>query len=529
VGAEAAYVSLRASSIGGEGTEERSDEENVVSVEMIEGRLSEHGPGGRWAVGTPPAELAGIADDSRRVRRGWLFCAVPGTRVDGRRFLEDAREAGAAAALLEEPVPECPLPQMVVPDARAATAHLAALFHGDPGRVLDAVGVTGTNGKTTTVWLLRHLLGGLGPSASLGTLGRLGTDGLREAGRLTTPGPVELMQEVAELRDEGAEFVALEISSHALDQRRADGLPLAAAVFTNLSREHLDYHADMESYRRAKLRLAGLVRPGGTCVVNASEPAWSGLDTGPARRLSYGLGPDADVRALEVEPGPGGSRWSLSAGDRSAPVQLPLPGDFNVVNALGAAAAAIALGLGVEEAAERLSSAPQVPGRMEVLRREPFLVLRDYAHTPDAMERVLATVRPDGGRLLVLFGCGGDRDRGKRPLMGAVAAREADLVFLTTDNPRSEDPEDIVGDIEEGMDDVPHRVVMDREEAIAAALEEARPGDVVLLAGKGHEDYQIFGDRKMHFDETAIVGRLLDEAEAEARATRSTPFPEREA
>ena len=528
VGAEAAYVSLRASSIGGADAKERADEGSVTRVETIEARLGEHGLSGRWAVGKPPEELAGIADDSRRVGTGWLFCAIPGTRVDGREFLEDASEAGAAAALLEEPVPECPLPQLVVPDARAATAHLAALFHGDPGRALDAIGVTGTNGKTTTVWLLRHLLGGLGPSASLGTLGRIGTDGVREAGRLTTPGPVELMEELARLRDEHADYVALEISSHALDQRRAEGLPLAAAVFTNLSREHLDYHADMESYRRAKLRLAGLVRPGGTCVVNAAEPAWSRLETGRARRLSFGPVPEADVRALDVEGGPGGSRWTLSAGGRSARVDLPLPGDFNVVNALGAAAAAIALGLGVEEAAARLSSAPQVPGRMEVLRRDPFLVLRDYAHTPDAMERVLATVRPETGRLLVLFGCGGDRDRGKRPLMGAVAVREADLVFLTTDNPRSEDPEAIVRDIEEGMEDVPHRVVMDREAAIAAVLEEARPGEVVLLAGKGHEDYQIFGERKMHFDEAAIVTRVLDEAEAEARATRSTPFPERE-
>lgn len=523
-------MSLRASSIGGfeRAAGERDDEENVTRTERIEERLKEEGLGGRWAVGRAPETLAGIADDSRQVREGYLFCAVPGTRLDGRDFLDRARAAGAAAALLEETDPACPLPQLVVPDARAATAHLAALFHGDPGRLLDAVGVTGTNGKTTTVWLLRHLLAGLGPAASLGTLGSIGTDGRRDPGRLTTPGPVALMEALAGLRERGADYVALEISSHALDQRRTDGLPLAAAVFTNLSREHMEYHPDMEHYRRAKLRLARLVRPGGTCVVNADEPAWSDLDPGRAGRLTFGLAQGADVRAVQMEASPGGSRWTLTAGGRSARVDLPLPGRFNVSNALAAAAAAVALGLDVEAAAARLSSAPQVPGRMEVLRREPFLVLRDYAHTPEAMERVLATVRPERGRLLVLFGCGGDRDPGKRPLMGGVAVRGADLVFLTTDNPRSEEPEDIVRDIESGMEDVPHRVVLDRREAIQAALDEARPGDVVLLAGKGHEDYQIFGERREPFDEKAIVTRLMDEVAEEARASRTTPFPEKE-
>jgi len=523
-------VSLRASSITGveHATGESDDEGNVKRTERIEERLREHGLEGRWTVDRAPEALAGIADDSRRVREGYLFCAVPGTRLDGRDFLERAREAGAAAALLEEADPACPLPQLVVPDARAATAHLAALFHGDPGRLVDTVGVTGTNGKTTTVWLLRHLLAGLGPAASLGTLGTVGTDGQREPGPLTTPGPVELMEALSDLHERGADYVALEISSHALDQRRADGLPLAVAVFTNLSREHMEYHPDMEHYRRAKLRLAELVRPGGICVVNADEPAWSELDPVHARRLTFGLVQEADVRAVELEASPGGSRWTLAAGGRSARVDLPLPGRFNVSNALAAAAAAVALGLDVKAAARRLSSVPQVPGRMEVIRREPFLVLRDYAHTPAAMERVFATVRPERGRLLVLFGCGGDRDAGKRSLMGGVAARGADLVFLTTDNPRSEDPEDIVRAIETGMEGTPHRVVLDRREAIQAALDEARPGDVVLLAGKGHEDYQIFGERKQPFDEKAIVTRLMDETSEEAHASRTTPFPEKE-
>lgn len=504
-------------------------EESVTTIERIERRLAEHGLAGRWEVDRPPAELSGIADDSRRVLPGFLFCAVPGSELDGRAFLDEARAAGAAAALVEEADPECALPQLVVPDARAATSHLAALFHGDPGEALDAVGVTGTNGKTTTVWLLRHLLAALGPCGSLGTLGRIGTDGAREPGRLTTPGPIQLMEALAGLRGEGASYVALEISSHALDQHRTDGLPLAAAVFTNLTREHMEYHPDMEHYRRAKLRLAELVRPAGACIVNADEPAWEDMETGSARRVLFGRGSEVDVRAVDVETGSGGSRWSLVHGTRHAPVRLPLPGDFNVTNALGAAATALAMGLDVEETARRLSSAPQVPGRMEVLWRHPFLVLRDYAHTPDAMERVLTTLRRPEGRLLVLFGCGGDRDPGKRPLMGGVAAREADLVFLTTDNPRSENPADIIRDIEGGMGDAPHRIVLDRREAIAAALEEARPGDVLLLAGKGHEDYQMFGERKLPFDEARIVAGLMEAAGVEGRSSPSGSSPELDA
>jgi UDP-N-acetylmuramoyl-L-alanyl-D-glutamate--2,6-diaminopimelate ligase len=486
----------------------------VIGTEAIERRLADHGLEGRWEGGTPPEALAEIADDSRRVGRGYLFCAIPGTRVDGRSYLGAARRAGAAAAVVERYEPSCALPQLVVPDARAATSHLAALFHADPGQSLDAVGVTGTNGKTTTVWLLRHVLAAHGPAASIGTLGVIGPDAAREPGKLTTPGPVELMERLARFRDGGIRSVALEISSHALDQHRTDGLPLAAAVFTNFTREHLDYHPDMESYRRAKLRLATLVRPGGACVVNADEPAWAELDPGQARRVTFGLSADADVRAEDVTHGRGGSRWSLVYGGTTAEVRLPLPGAFNVHNALGAAAAALALDFEVEEVAARLSSAPQVPGRMEVLHRGPTLVLRDYAHTPDAFERVLTTLRPAGGRLLLVFGCGGDRDPGKRPLMGRVAAERADLVFLTTDNPRSEDPADIVREIEAGMKGQQHRVVLDRRDAIAAALEEAGPGDVVLLAGKGHEDYQLMGEHKEPFDEARIVAELTGDEQS---------------
>lgn len=470
-------VESASGSTGRRYTSHHEDARAVIGREAIERRLTRRGLAGRW-VGSPPEVLAGIADDSRRVSHGELFCAIPGTRLDGRDFLEAAHGSGAAAAVVERPDPSCSLPQLVVPDVRAAASHLASLFHGDPGEALDAVGVTGTNGKTTTVWLLRHLLGARHPAASIGTLGVIRPDGRREAGALTTPGPVELMERLADLRDGGAGYVALEISSHALDQHRTDGLALAAGVFTNLSREHLDYHVDMDSYRRAKLRMASLVRPGGVCVVNADEPAWSELEPGEARRLTFGVSDAADVRAVDIEHSLGGSRWTMTYQGGRVPVELPLPGGFNIYNALGAAAAAVAL------------------------------VLRDYAHTPVAFERVLDALRPEDGRLLLVFGCGGDRDAGKRPLMGHVAAERADLVFLTTDNPRSEDPAEIVREIERGMNGAPHRVVMDRREAIAAALAEARPGDVVLLAGKGHETYQVLGERREPFDEAGIVAEL---------------------
>lgn len=481
----------------------------MVSSREVEERLRARGLEPRWT-GAPPEAFRGFTDDSREVREGDLFCAVRGLAVDGHRFLGEAREAGATAAVVERAVADAGLPQAEVSDTRSAAAHLASLFHGDPSRAVRVVGITGTNGKTTTAWLLRHLLGAAGPAASLGTLGVVGPDGSREAGALTTPGPVELSATLAGLRERGVARVAMEVSSHALDQRRADGVELAGLVLTNLSREHLDYHEDMEAYRDAKLRALELLRADGVCVLDAGEPAWEGAvpADGP-ETLTFGLVDRADVRAEDVRETGGGSRWRLVTPAGDAEVRLPLPGDFNVRNALAAAAAALVEGVGVGEAARRLSGAPQVPGRMEVLRRRPSMVVRDYAHTPEALARVLRQLRPEGGdRLLVVFGCGGDRDAGKRPLMGRAAAEGADLAIVTTDNPRSEDPASIASQVVEGMGRGDYELEPDRRRAIARALELAGPGDVVLLAGKGHEDYQIFGDRKEPFDEARIVAEL---------------------
>jgi UDP-N-acetylmuramoyl-L-alanyl-D-glutamate--2,6-diaminopimelate ligase len=301
----------------------------------------------------------------------------------------------------------------------------------------------------------------------------------------------------------------METSSHSLDQGRLDGLAFAAGIFTNLTREHLDYHRTMEHYLAAKLRLSALLAPGGVEIVNADDPAWAALPPGP-RRVTFGIAPDADVRAEQVQLGAGGSRFRLAGQFGRAEVQIPLMGEFNVSNALAAGAAALALGLPLEQVVHRLAASPQVPGRMERLADSPMVVLRDYAHTPDAMIRVLATLRPlTPGRLFLLFGCGGDRDRGKRPEMARIAVEGADVVAITSDNPRTEDPERILDDMESGMGGAPHLRITDREEAINAVLGQAREGDTVLLAGKGHETYQIVGATKHHFDERDIVRSAL--------------------
>jgi UDP-N-acetylmuramoyl-L-alanyl-D-glutamate--2,6-diaminopimelate ligase len=486
----------------------------VTRREDVERRLEERGLPGSWQ-GTPPPRFEAFRLDSRAVRPGDLFCAVRGARLDGHEFVAAAAAAGATAAVVERAGDADGLPRLVVSDTHAASAHLASLFAGDPARKLHVVGITGTNGKTTTAVLVRHLLSELGPAAALGTLGVTGPDGSRVEGRLTTPDPVELATRLSELVVAGVRFVGMEVSSHALVQRRVEAVPFSAALFTNLTRDHLDYHADMAEYGGAKLRLLSLLRPDGTAIFNADEPAWKNEPGGPGR-LRFGSSPSADVRAADVTLGPAGSAWTLETPEGRAPVSLPLLGRFNVANALGAAAAAHAAGMGPGSIAAALSRAPQVPGRMEVVARSPALVVRDYAHTPDALERALEAVRPVvTGRLLVVFGCGGDRDPGKRPLMGRIGARGADFAIVTSDNPRTEDPEAIVRQIVDGLEPGGWEAVVDRREAIARALRLAGPGDAVLLAGKGHETYQEVDGERRPFDEATIVSELLGK-EAEA-------------
>lgn len=459
--------------------------------------------------GNLPKFVSGVADDSRLIQKDYLFVAVRGRDQDGHTYLSVAFEKGAVAAIVEESSGSFPC--IVVNNSRKAAAVAAAVAYDYPAKGLKIIGVTGTNGKTTTTFICRHLLEN---SASIGTIGvLLGSEGVpMEGGQgLTTPGPVELQRILRALIDRGVTSVAMEVSSHSLDQGRVDGLEFDVAVFTNLTHDHLDYHGDMDSYFKAKAKLLNYLKPEGTVVINADDKIWKRLDI-KTKQLSFGLR-HADVYARMIHYGPTGSDWALYIGKESAHVRLPMIGGVNVYNALGAAAAAHVLGLPVRDIAARLSTLPQVPGRLEVLADDP-VVIRDYAHTPDALRRLLQAVRPlTKGWIVVVFGCGGDRDRTKRPVMGAIAEEYGDVVIITNDNPRTEDPEKILDDVELGMKLNKHFRIADRREAIAKALDVAQDGereDIVLLAGKGHETYQIRGTTKYPFDEKQIVRDLLE-------------------
>lgn len=478
--------------------------------------------------------VSGVAQDSRRVGPGDLFLAWRGTAVDAHRFLGDVKEAGAAAAVVERFDDAVELPQLTVRDGRRAAALVAHLVLGRPTEGLWVTAVTGTNGKTTVTFLARHLLARKAPAAALGTLGLVDTGGeiVPDTGGLTTPGPVELTRRLASLVDEGVRIVALEASSHALEQRRLDGLAVDAACFTNLSRDHLDYHGSLEAYRGAKARLLALLRDQESGVVlNGDDPSWSALPRIPGRLLvtrvsksGYEEGDPGtrrfqappchdrlpDLRISGVKLSARGARFAAAWGSNEATVRTPLLGDFNVENATVALGAALLAGIPLQEGAEALADAPAPPGRLEVTLRDPVPVILDYAHTPDALRRVLETLRPlYPGRLIVVFGAGGDRDRSKRPEMGRVAAHGADVIIVTSDNPRTEDPEEIVDDVVAGVGDAPHHRITDRREAIGLALELARPGDAVLLAGKGHETYQVVGTERRPFDERTVVRELV--------------------
>lgn len=461
-------------------------------------------------VGALPEHAAFITEDSRRVRRGSLFIAITGIARDGHEFISKSKDSGAVAVICEHPVPES-IPQIVVSNGRMAAAIAASIAYRRPAKTLQLVGVTGTNGKTTTVGMLRHLLDEIpARSASIGTVGVLvGSAGepLIGGDDLTTPGPVELQRVLRELVDKGVRRVAIEVSSHSLDQKRVDGLHFQAGLFTNLTRDHLDYHGTMESYRAAKARLLDYLTADGVAVVNADDAAWDALAI-KGRAVRFGVRKNADVMARRILLTGRGSTWELCEGSNCYPVSLPMIGDFNVVNALGSAAALWALGKPLAEIARNLGSIPQVPGRLEIISDSPAVV-RDYAHTPDALERALCALRPiTPGKLLCVFGCGGDRDKGKRPLMGRAAEELADFSFVTSDNPRTEPPDSIIDDIVAGMKTKNHERITDRREAIGRAISMAGADDLILLAGKGHETYQIRGTEKFSFDEKQIVAQL---------------------
>ncbi|NNG15521.1 MAG: UDP-N-acetylmuramoyl-L-alanyl-D-glutamate--2,6-diaminopimelate ligase, partial [Gemmatimonadales bacterium] len=419
--------------------------------------------------------VTGVSADSRSIAPANVFFAVRGTASDGHEYVADAVARGAAAVVVERATGAA-VPEVIVVDGRRAARIAGQAWYRRPADELIMIGVTGTNGKTTTTALIRHLLNAGGAAGSIGTLGAMDGTGQpvpSTAGALTTPGPIDLQATLAEFVGRGTSHVAMEASSHSLDQGRLDGLCFRAAVFTNVSRDHLDYHHSMEEYLAAKLRLSSYLGLEGIEVVNLDDPAWQALPLS-SRRVTFGrVAGEADVLSRAQRLDATGSRFQLTGRFGAAWVELPLLGEFNISNALAAAACALSLGKPLAEVVDRLSDAPPIPGRMEVLTKHPGTVIRDYAHTPDALARALEALRPlTAGRLAVLFGCGGDRDPGKRPMMGRVAARLADLSIVTSDNPRTEDPDRIIDDIERGMGGVAHRRFTDRTEAIRTIVQE---------------------------------------------------------
>jgi UDP-N-acetylmuramoyl-L-alanyl-D-glutamate--2,6-diaminopimelate ligase len=450
-------------------------------------------------------EIADLAYDTRTVAPGTLFFCVPGFTRDGHELAGEAVARGAVALVVERPV-SSGVPEIQVGSVRAAMAPAAARFFGDPTAELQTVGVTGTNGKTTSAFLLRSLLEAGGSQAGLlGTVKSVIAGVEREVVR-TTPEAIDLQRTFREMLDGGDRACAMEVSSHALELHRADAVHFAAALFTNLTQDHLDFHGTMEDYFAAKRRLFTDAAPA-VAVVNVDDPYGRRLAAELAEPVTFALERDASFRGTDVESGLGGSR--LTVGE--VELQTPMRGRFNVYNVLGAFATARALGIPDGVAAEAIERTPPVPGRFEpVDEGQEFAVLVDYAHTPDSLENVLESARElTAGRVHVVFGCGGDRDRGKRPLMGEIAQRLADRVVVTSDNPRSEDPEAIIDEILAGTG-AGVQAEVDRRAAIAEAIAGAAAGDVVVIAGKGHEQGQEFaGGHKIPFDDCTVAREIL--------------------
>src|SRR5215510_11138993 len=488
---------------------------NDVPVSVLLESLPE-----RRLVGEPPTVVRGLTADSRRVEAGDCFVAVPGFKQDARRFVPDAVARGAWLVVTEgDALGGLSVAQVLVPSARRALARLAGAFYGHPSAALTLVGITGTNGKTTTSYLVDALLRARGgPTGILGTIQYVVGDEVRPAAQ-TTPEALEIESMLAAMRERGVRGVAMEVSSHALALSRVDGLAFDVVVFTNLTQDHLDFHGTLDEYGRAKRRLfellAGSPKPRRVAVVNGDDPAGAGMVAGLGlETLTYGLGPDNRVRATDWTATLDGVHLSVATPTGRLSLVSPLIGEHNAMNLLAAVGVGLALGLAPDAVARALGGVQTVPGRFEQVRAgQPFLVVVDYAHTPDALERVLTTARKiTSGRLGVVFGCGGDRDRTKRPIMGEIAARLADHAWITSDNPRSEDPDAIVAEVAAGAARVRREGdtrVADRHAAMSAGLAWARPGDTIVIAGKGHETYQIVGSEVLPFDDRDVARRLL--------------------
>jgi len=457
--------------------------------------------------------ITGIAYRSDAVRPGDVFFCIPGFVHDGHDFAVDAVERGAVMVIVQRIVAGIDESlQVVVPDTRVALAHASAALNGDPSRAVRIVGITGTNGKTTTCYLVDSIMRAAGDKTGVvGTVETRIGDRRIEASR-TTPESADLQVLLARMRDEGVDSCAMEVSSHAIDLHRVDGVRFAVVAFTNLTQDHLDYHSSIEEYFSVKRRLFTEFEAVSR-VVNIDDPLGAAMACELDVDITVGLSEDADVRAVDLVLGAHGSTFTLSTPAGDAAVSLPLAADYNVSNALVAAGSALALGVSLADIVVGLEGAPQVPGRLErVDEGQSFAVLVDYAHTPDSLAKATRAVKEvTQGRVIVVFGAGGDRDPEKRSLMGQAAANEADHIVITSDNPRSEDPVGIILQIQDGLSgtNTTHETHVDRREGIAAAIRMAGPGDAVLIAGKGHEDYQIFSDRTIHFDDREVAREEL--------------------
>jgi UDP-N-acetylmuramoyl-L-alanyl-D-glutamate--2,6-diaminopimelate ligase len=474
----------------------------------------------RQVIGTLDRTVESIAYDSRRVQRNGLFVALPGEKVDGHDFIQQAIEKGATAIVAERAENHPRATCVVVENARYALADLAASFYGFPARRLKLAGVTGTNGKTTTTFLIKHIC----DKASL-RCGLIGTVRYEIGERVlpairTTPESADLQELLAQIVNAGGKAAAMEVSSHALAQERTRGLEWDVAVFTNLTQDHLDFHSTMENYFESKLKLFTQLagqrhkrKP--VAVVNIDDRYGEKLLTRIDKKISvvtYGLSARADFRASNYRAEFGATSYQLDARGKSYLVRVPLIGRFNVANSLAALAASNALGVSLREAILSLGKSPQVPGRLEAVpAKRQFQVFVDYAHTPDALLNVLKTLRELlPRRLIVVFGCGGDRDRQKRPLMGEIVDQNADYAIVTSDNPRKEDPDAIIAEVEKGFRSDHYEKIVDRTAAITRAIELAQPRDLVLIAGKGHENYQEFADHTVPFDDMQLARRAVE-------------------
>src|SRR5438477_5784907 len=471
-------------------------------------------------IGSLDREVESIAYDSRRVQGNTLFVAIRGEKSDGHQFVDQAIEQGASVIVAEREISSPRATCLVVDDSRSALADLSAAFYGMPAGKLKMAAVTGTNGKTTTTFLIKHICEKAGVRCGLlGTVRYEIADRVLPAVR-TTPEALEVQELLAQMVNAGCKAAAMEVSSHALAQDRTRGLEWDVAVFTNLTQDHLDFHGTMENYFEAKMKLfAGLAEQTGktkpVAVINIDDRYGAQLVDRLDKKISvitYGVGARADFRASNYHAEFAGTSYQLDAHGKSYLVRVPLIGRFNVANSMAALAAACGMGLGLREAILSLSRSPQVPGRLEAVpAKRQFQVFVDYAHTDDALLNVMKTLRElSPRRLIVVFGCGGDRDRQKRPLMGRVADQNADYAIITSDNPRKEDPDAIIAEVEKGFRSDHYEKIPDRTQAITHAIELARPRDIVLIAGKGHEAYQEFADHTVPFDDIQVARRSLE-------------------